>query len=116
MGRALEIRDDLGRHELRGGAPKAGNGRASARAHAIANALDGLRRAEAARLAGMERQCYAAAITRPDALAAIAYGYLRRIAVTFVEWADAASQDVVVPWTVIDGEQSARRFANTKGP
>ncbi len=50
MGRALEIRDDLGAHELRGWARKVGNGRASARAYAIANALDGLRRAEAARL------------------------------------------------------------------
>ena len=58
-----------------------------------------------------QRQGYAVAITHPDVLAAISHGYLRRIAVTFVEWADEASQDVVVPWTVIDGEQSARRFA-----
>ncbi len=60
-----------------------------------------------------QRQGYAVAITHPAVLAAISHGYLRRIAVTFVEWADEASQDVVVPWTVIDGEQSARRFANT---
>ncbi len=58
-----------------------------------------------------QRQGYAVAITHTDVLAAIAHGYLRRIAVTFVEWADESSQDVVVPWTVIDGEQSARRFA-----
>ncbi len=58
-----------------------------------------------------QREGYAVAITHPDVLAAISHGYLRRIAVTFVEWADEASQDVVVPWTVIDGEDSARRFA-----
>jgi hypothetical protein len=58
-----------------------------------------------------QREGYAVAITHPDVLAAISYGYLRRIAVTFVEWADEASQVVVVPWTVIDGAESARRFA-----
>ena len=57
-----------------------------------------------------QREGYAVAMTHPDVLAAISYGYLRRIAVTFVEWADETSQEVVVPWTVIDGEDSARRF------
>ncbi len=64
MGRALEIRDDLGAHELRGWARKAGNGRASARAFAIANALNGLKRAAAARLVGMERQALRDAVAR----------------------------------------------------
>ncbi len=58
-----------------------------------------------------QRAGYAVAITHPVVLAAISHCYLRRIAVTFVEWADETSQDVVVPWTVIDGEDSARRFA-----
>ncbi len=58
-----------------------------------------------------QREGYAVAITHPDVLAVISHGYLRRIAVTFVEWADEAAQEVVVPWTVIDGEDSARRFA-----
>ena len=58
-----------------------------------------------------QREGYAFAMTHPDVLAAISYGNLRRIAVTFVEWADETSQEVVVPWTVIDGEDSARRFA-----
>ncbi len=65
MGRALEIRDDLGAHELRGWARKAGNGRASARAYAMANGLDRLKRAAAARLAGMERQALRDAVDRP---------------------------------------------------
>ncbi len=67
MGRALEIRDDLGAHELRGWARKAGNDRASARDFAIANALNGLKRAAAARLAGMERQALRDAVVRYNA-------------------------------------------------
>ena len=58
-----------------------------------------------------QREGYAVAITHPEVLGAISHGFLRRIAVVFVEWADETSQEVVVPWTVIDGEDSARRFA-----
>ena len=58
-----------------------------------------------------QRQGYAAAITHPDVLAAIASGFDRRIAVTYVEWGDATSQEVVVPWTIIDGPDSAAAFA-----
>lgn len=58
-----------------------------------------------------QRQGYAAAITHPEILAAIALGHDRRIAVTYVEWGRADSQDVVVPWTVIDGPDSAAAFA-----
>ena len=59
----------------------------------------------------LQRQGYAAAITHPDVLAAIASGYDRRIAVTYVEWGDATSQEVVVPWTIIDGPESAAALA-----
>jgi hypothetical protein len=58
-----------------------------------------------------QRAGYAAAITHPEVLAAIAGGFTQRIAVTYVEWGDAASQEVVVPWTVIDGSESAEAFA-----
>lgn len=58
-----------------------------------------------------QRQGYAAAITHPEILAAIAQGYDQRIAVTYVEWGDAGSQEVVVPWTIIDGPESADAFA-----
>lgn len=58
-----------------------------------------------------QRQGYASAITHPDVLDAIAQGFEQRIAVTYVEWGDASSQDVVVPWTVIDGAASAAAFA-----
>ncbi len=52
---------------MRGWARTAGNGRASARAYAIANALNGLKRAAAARLAGMERQGLRDAVLRYNA-------------------------------------------------
>ena len=52
----LTIRSDTSAAALRAWARRAGNPRAASRAYAIANALDGLTRAEAARLAGMDRQ------------------------------------------------------------
>jgi transposase len=53
---ALMIRDDIGSEELRRQARREHDGRISARLIAIANALDGMDRASAARLAGMDRQ------------------------------------------------------------
>lgn len=58
-----------------------------------------------------QRQGYAEAITDPDILAAIGLGHDGKIAVTYVEWGNASSQEVVVPWTIIDGEASAAAFA-----
>jgi hypothetical protein len=58
-----------------------------------------------------QRHGHAEALTHPDVLSAIQQGLLQRIAVTYVEWGDAAHQDVVVPWTVIDGPESAKAFA-----
>ncbi|MEO1090862.1 MAG: DUF1194 domain-containing protein [Pseudomonadota bacterium] len=57
-----------------------------------------------------QRQGYAQALLSPEVLAAIGDGLDGRIALTYVEWAAAESQDVVVPWTVIDGIDSARSF------
>jgi hypothetical protein len=58
-----------------------------------------------------QRQGYAAAITHPEVLGAIAQGFEQRIAVTYVEWGEASSQEIVVPWTVVDGPESAAAFA-----
>ncbi len=58
-----------------------------------------------------QRQGYADAITDPDILAAIALGHDGRIAVTYVEWGDQHSQEIVAPWTIIDGPEAAARFA-----
>jgi Protein of unknown function (DUF1194) len=59
-----------------------------------------------------QRQGYAAAITHPEVLGAIAQGYDQRIAITYVEWGMVGSQDVVVPWTIVDGPDSAAAFAD----
>ncbi len=58
-----------------------------------------------------QRRGYAAALTHPDVLRAIAQGYDQRIVVTYVEWGNAFSQVVVVPWTIIDGPDAAAAFA-----
>jgi Protein of unknown function (DUF1194) len=58
-----------------------------------------------------QRQGYAEAITDPDILSAIALGADGKIAVTYVEWGDQDSQEIVVPWTVIEGSEAATAFA-----
>jgi len=67
MGAALKIRDDLTPLELRQWARQEARGRSGARAYAIAHALEGMSRAEAARLAGMERQALRDAVVRYNA-------------------------------------------------
>jgi transposase len=67
MSGRLNISEAMTGAELRSWARHCGNGRAAARAYAIANALDGLSRAAAARLAGMERQALRDAVTRYNA-------------------------------------------------
>jgi transposase len=67
MGRALEIRDDLTAAELRVRATREKKDRVARRMLAIANALDGMSRAAAARAAGMDRQALRDAITRCNA-------------------------------------------------
>lgn len=58
-----------------------------------------------------QRENYAAALAHPEILNAIRVGgYLGRIAVSFVEWGDVFHQDMVVPWMVIDGPESAAAF------
>ncbi len=59
----------------------------------------------------LQRQGYAAAITHPDILAAIASGFYGRIAVVYVEWGGVDQQKIVVPWTIVDGRASAAGFA-----
>ena len=58
-----------------------------------------------------QRQGYAGAITDPAVLAAIRNSAYGRIAVTYVEWAAAGTEDVVVPWTIIETAEDAAGFA-----
>src|SRR3546814_14610275 len=50
-------------------------------------------------------------MTDPDIPSAISLGPDGRIAVTYVEWGDEDSQEIVVPWTMIDGPAAAAGFA-----
>ena len=58
-----------------------------------------------------QRLGYAQAITDPAVIDAIVYSGYGNIALTYVEWADASSQHVVVDWTLIDGAETASSFA-----
>lgn len=59
-----------------------------------------------------QRQGYATALTDPRVVAAITNTAYGKIALTYVEWASAGTEDVVVPWTIIDGPDTARGFAD----
>ena len=66
-GKRLTIRDDVSAATLRRLARREPDRAAAGRMSAIANALEGMTRAEAARLAGMERQALRDAVARHDA-------------------------------------------------
>ena len=66
-GRGLPIRDDVPASGLRRLARREPDRNAAARMQAIAGALEGMPRAEAARLAGMERQALRDAVVRYNA-------------------------------------------------
>ncbi len=63
----------------------------------------------------LQRHGFVEAFQSPEIHDAIRKGMLGRIAVTYVEWAGAGYQEVVVPWTVIeqpaDGQSFAARLA-----
>lgn len=59
----------------------------------------------------LQRSGYAEAMQDPAVLAAIAEGAHGKIAVTYVEWAAAQSQDVVVDWMLIGSAADAADFA-----
>lgn len=58
-----------------------------------------------------QREGYVAALAHPDVISAIEGGPLGRIAVTYVEWADARFQRAAADWTVIASEEDALAFA-----
>jgi Protein of unknown function (DUF1194) len=58
-----------------------------------------------------QRRGYAEALISADVLDAIRTGARQKIAVTYVEWGDFTSQDIVVPWRIIGDAASAQAFA-----
>jgi hypothetical protein len=63
----------------------------------------------------MQRDGYAQAFRDPEVIKAILSGPYGRIAVTYVMWAGAFSQQTVVPWTVIGSQRDAMAFASLLG-
>lgn len=59
----------------------------------------------------LQHEGFARAFRNPEIVRAIQAGSLGRIAVVYFEWGGERQQRVVVPWTLIDGAATARRFA-----
>jgi hypothetical protein len=64
----------------------------------------------------IQRDGYIAAIRNPEVVAAIKSGLIGRIAITYVEWAGPGSQQIIVPWQMIDGLDSAEAFSRRIEP
>jgi hypothetical protein len=59
----------------------------------------------------LQREGYILAISSEQFLDAMRRGPIGKIAVAYVEWAGSTEQQVIVPWTIIDGPASADEFA-----
>jgi Protein of unknown function (DUF1194) len=59
----------------------------------------------------LQRDGYAAAIVNPRVIQAIRSGALGKIGVSFVEWSGVGSQKIVIDWTIIHDEASAKDFS-----
>ncbi len=59
----------------------------------------------------LQREGFIQAFQSPAVHAAIRRGAIGRIGVTYVEWAGAFDQRVVLPWSIIDSPESASSFA-----
>jgi uncharacterized protein DUF1194 len=59
----------------------------------------------------LQRDGYAAAIVNPRVVQAIRSGALGKIGVSFVEWSGVGAQKIVIDWTIIHDEASAKDFA-----
>jgi hypothetical protein len=60
----------------------------------------------------LQRDGYVAALRHEDIHKAIASGPHGRIAIVYMEWAGPPSQNVVIPWTLIDGPAAAIAIAD----
>jgi hypothetical protein len=60
----------------------------------------------------LQRSGYAAAFSDPRVIEAIRSGPNGRIAVAFVEWSGPLSQRIVIDWTVISDDKTARLFGD----
>jgi hypothetical protein len=59
----------------------------------------------------LQREGYMAAITSPEFMRALRQGMHAKVAMTYFEWAGSHHTQVIVPWRVIDGPETADSFA-----
>lgn len=59
----------------------------------------------------LQREGYVQALTSTEFLQALRQGMLGKVAITYVEWAGATDQRIVMPWRLIDGPESADAVA-----
>ncbi len=59
----------------------------------------------------LQRDGYAAAIVNPRVVQAIQSGALGKIAVSMVEWSGIGAQKIVIDWTVVRDEATAKDFS-----
>src|SRR6266852_3984788 len=59
----------------------------------------------------LQRDGYAAAIVNPRVIQAIRSGALGKIAISFVEWSGVGAQKIVIDWTIIHDEATAKDFS-----
>ncbi|HEX8663410.1 MAG TPA: DUF1194 domain-containing protein [Beijerinckiaceae bacterium] len=60
----------------------------------------------------LQREGFVAAFRSPLVHDALRKGTLGRVAVTYMEWAGSATQQVLIPWTVIESSDEALQFAD----
>lgn len=60
----------------------------------------------------LQREGYVQAILSPQFLTAIKSGAYGKIAIAYMQWAAQGDQDVILPWSVIDGPETARKVAD----
>jgi hypothetical protein len=59
----------------------------------------------------LQRDGYASAIVNPRVIQAIRSGSLGKIGVSFVEWSGVGAQRIVIDWTIIRDEATAKDFS-----
>ncbi|MER9657575.1 DUF1194 domain-containing protein [Mesorhizobium sp. M0152] len=64
------------------------------------------------KIADLQREGHAAALTSPEIIAAITRNYVGCISVTYFEWSSPGQTRVVLPWTSICGLEDAKAAAS----
>jgi hypothetical protein len=64
------------------------------------------------KIAGLQREGHAAALTSPEIIAAITRNYVGCISVAYFEWSSPGHTRIVLPWTSICGLEDAKAAAS----